>query len=104
MFLELILLNDASGSFDVLNDPTFQSMRSLLISAYKFSKAGKVKQLRLGNWREKRGRTDDTYSSSTILIVVSRSASCVGPPTFLFLVLLSTTRSLHVDWYYVQDV
>ena len=30
------------------------SMRSEIISVYKFSRAGKVKQLRLGNRREKR--------------------------------------------------
>ena len=34
-------------------DTAFQSMRSRLMSVYKFSKPGKVKQLRLGNWREK---------------------------------------------------
>ena len=33
------------------DDTAFQSMRCRLNSAYKFSKPGKVKQLRLGNWR-----------------------------------------------------
>ena len=58
------------------SDTTLQSMRSRLISAYKFPKAGKVKQLRFGNWREKRGLLgkhvliDATCSGSLISVVL----------------------------------
>ena len=53
------------------NDNSVKSMRSQLISGYKFSKAGKVKQLRLGNWREQR-------SVNQILIILHvRVEECV---------------------------
>ena len=49
-------------------------MRSRVISAYKFSKSGKVKQLRFGNWREIcRGGTDD-----------ARVAQCLGKGSRLY--------------------
>ena len=60
------------------NDTAFQSVRSRMISAYKFSKACKVKQLRLGNWREKR------YVGKTIMMLHMTSSKKMSNVDYLF--------------------
>ena len=59
----------SAHSFLSTSDTAFQSMRSMLISAYKFSKAGKVKQLRFGNGRGRRSERESIgvaiFASST---------------------------------------
>ena len=51
------------------------SMRSQLNSVYKFSKAGKVKQLRLGNRREKMWVDELLYAGSRLFSIVTNGGS-----------------------------
>ena len=79
-------------------------MRSQLISVYKFPKAGKVKQLRLGNERERRSVEELQYDDSRSYSIVSNSSSVPFNKQFgalLVLISLICTEFVRLlfDWY-----
>ena len=81
------------------NEATCQSMCSRLNLSCEFWKAGKVNQLRLGDLRKKTSVGELLMmllirNAQCQIFLKSRSASCVGPPTFLFLGLLSVACCL----------
>ena len=81
------------------DDITIQSMCSRLNSSYKFWTDKMNQLLRLGDWRKKTSVREllmmlHIREEQCVIFLKSRWANDVGPPTFLFLGLLSVACRL----------
>ena len=65
-----------------------------MISAYKFWKAGKVKQLRLANRRKKRSVRETRPYSNKKVTIKSRFTIYLGLTTFKFIGMFSVAKTV----------